>query len=116
LDNRVYWFPKSLKVKKQQSGGKQHKVNGQKLNVYQVAQYSCRYRKHKEADMQQYAVTELFVLKIAEQAIYNEDGYNADNKKLQPEVVCVNKINNTKKRVQEYNCPDYIIGLIPRFF
>ena len=56
------------------------------------------------------------MLKIAEQAVYNKDSYNADNKKLQPVVCSVNKINNTKKRVQEYNCPDYIIGLIPCFF
>jgi hypothetical protein len=37
--------------------------------------------------VQQYAVTELFMLKIAEQSVYNKDGYNADDKKLQPEVL-----------------------------
>jgi hypothetical protein len=66
--------------------------------------------------MQQYAITELFMLKITEQPVYNKDGYDPDNEKLQPEIVCINKVNDTKKRVQEYNCPYYIIGLVPRFF
>lgn len=56
------------------------------------------------------------MLKIAEQAVYNKDGYNADNKKLKPEICSVNEINNAKKRVQKYNCPNDVIGLVPRFF
>jgi hypothetical protein len=66
--------------------------------------------------MQQYTVAKLFMLKITEQGVYNKDGYDADDEKLQPKIVCIYKINNAKKRVQEYNCPYDIVGLIPRFF
>ncbi len=56
------------------------------------------------------------MLKIAEKRVNYQDSNKADEEKLDPIVIQIDKINNTKQGIEEYNCPDYIIGLIPRFF
>ncbi len=66
--------------------------------------------------MQQDAVVIVFGMKKIKQNIKDKYDNEADDKKLHPDILCINKINDAEQRVEEDDSPDNIIGLVPGFF